>query len=726
MDVDKEFREAVRNVSRKSAQDIQFTPELEKRINDQLSKRRAKGYRSLYAAGAVAASIALAFAVWKPVASLFPSDLQQAAAELSGQKAKALVQKALQPLQKAIPELGGYQLTVKEVGPGVVMAELRKSDNEYAQVAVNTGTEQLEMFKWFTSDAGKQALTEQAAAEKANAFLDALLGEQRKQYEQTAAGEIYRPQNGFLELDVNGMYVTYKQMKDGKAVPFGDITLWVDGAGRIVAFGQLNSEEQATLDKLAKALPEFNTGAVLVNKDKRKDGSSLTLANADEQGNTVMVITQGKGDTISRYRVDAPRDEGWVHAPKALASEKASQFLQSVLGEDLKNYREKDSSDIPGYQRYHNGLPVLGDDLYVVVDKTGRVTDFAKNASAYDLAALPDPSTAVSREAAEKEVAANMKLRYIERLFERSSSDQKQQDLGPLLDYTPAVAFFQMGQSGSLHWYIDAETGKIQFGTGNNGMEYDRLGTHEPITLAAQKQAAAIKTKEEAAALLTEEWGADLKGLPYSEREQEKREGEGKEKVFHWETKDEKRLEVVVDAETGRVVDVTIPRKDTNISVSEQAALKEAIRVLEKYVDPGVTEVQVSQIIKPGEPSPVTSGDWQFEFIKSHDGVPVLQQYPDEAYIVTVDPSTGKANGFLNRTASAEAVALPDKSKAVPVEQAVREYLAYMPLQLAYTIKGVEDEKLAKPKLIYVPMSDKKYADKYIYIDAISGKAVIR
>jgi len=45
---------------------------------------------------------------------------------------------------------------------------------------------------------------------------------------------------------------------------------------------------------------------------------------------------------------------------------------------------------------------------------------------------------------------------------------------------------------------------------------------------------------------------------------------------------------------------------------------------------------------------------------------------------------------------------------------------------LAYTIKGVEDEKLAKPKLIYVPMSDKRYADKYIYIDAISGKAVIR
>ncbi|MEJ8547423.1 YcdB/YcdC domain-containing protein [Brevibacillus borstelensis] len=725
MDVDKEFREAVQNVSRKSAQDVRFTPELEKRINDQLAKRRLKGYRRLYTAGAVAASIALAFAVWKPISSLLPNDLQQAAAELSGQKAKALVQKALQPLQKAIPELGGYQLTVKDVASGVIMAELRKSDNEYVQVAVSTGTEQLEMFKWFTSDAGKQALPEQAAKEKANAFLDALLGEQRKQYEQVAAGEIYRPQNGFLELDVNGTYVTYKQLKDGKAVPFGDITLWVDGAGRVVAYGQLNSEEQATLDKLAKALPEFKPEAVLVNKDKRKDGSFLMLANADEQGSTVLISTKGSGDAVWHYRVDAPRGEGWERAPKALASEKASQFLQSVLGEDWKNYREKESSDIPRYQRYHNGLPVLGDDLYVVVDKTGHVTDFAKNAASYDLAALPDPSTAVSKEEAEKEVAANMKLRYIERLFERAP-EPKRKNLGPLLDYTPAVAFYQMGQSRSIYWYIDAETGKIQYGTGNNGMEYDGLAANEPISLTPPKQAVAIKTKEAATAMLTEEWGVDLKGLSYSEREQEKREGEGKEKVFHWETKEGKRLEVAVDAATGQVVDVSIPRKDTNISVSEQAAFKEAIRVLEKYVDPGVAEVQVSQIIKPGEASPVTSGDWQFEFIKSHDGVPVLQQYPDEAYIVTVDPSTGKANGFLNRTESAEAVALPDKSKAVPVEQAVREYLAYMPLQLAYTIKGVRDEELAKPKLVYVPMSGKEYADKYIYIDAISGKAVIR
>lgn len=228
-----------------------------------------------------------------------------------------------------------------------------------------------------------------------------------------------------------------------------------------------------------------------------------------------------------------------------------------------------------------------------------------------------------------------------------------------------------------------------------------------------------IRSNEEASRLLEELSGRHLDSLAFTKREDESGPDARIQKVFHWETEDERRLEVDTDANTGQVVGIWIPRADNRITVSQQEAFKEAVRFLETYVDPGVEEIQVSQIIEPAEANPVSSGDWQFEFIKSHEGVPVLEQDTDEAYIVTVDPSTGKANGFVNKTQHREEVTLPEKSGAVPVEQAAQAYLAHMPLQLAYTIKGVEGEELVEPKLIYIPMGDED-----IRIDAITGQAI--
>ncbi|USG65020.1 peptidase [Brevibacillus ruminantium] len=725
MDVDKELREAVQNSSRKVVQDVTFTPELEKRIYDQLATRRKKSSR-IYMFGTIAACLALALGVWTGMPAEFKEGWQQSASILSEQKAKAMVQKALQPLQTAIPELSSYQLEIKDTASGTIQAVLRKSDREFAKVAINRTSQDVEVFKWTTGETDLQAPSEEMAKEKATAFLRTFLGEKSEQYRQVAAREIYRPQNGYLELDVNGMYVAFKQTGNGKGATSSDLSVWVDGSGRIVSYGYINQDEQALLAKLEKALPEWKADYVLANKDASSSGHALTLAGADKKGHTALVSVGRDGHTLLSYQVGRMGDQvdppEW--APKSLALEKANQFLQQILEKDWKNYRETGNTDIPRYRRYHDGLPVLEDHLYVAVDREGRVLGYGKSVDQIDLARLPDPSKALPLQDAKQAVAENMKLRYIENVvFKRDPVTREPVEAGPLLEYTPAVAYLQMGDTRSLYWYIDAETGKIRYGLGNNGMEYDQLSTHEPIRMGTGKpDQPAVKTKEEAARLLTDEWGVHLQGLKLHEYD---REDGRKQKVYKWETKDQKRLEVVTDGQTGRVIQVEIPRTDTQITVSQQDAFQEAIRVLKTYTDPGVEEVQLSQVIEPGQSTPVSSGDWQFEFIKSHEGVPVLEQNANEAYIVTVDPSTGKANGFLNRTDMTAAVALPDKKRAISVEQAAQAYLNIMPLQLAYTLKGVEGEKLVEPKLIYVPMNE-EYAERIIHLDAITGKAVIR
>ncbi|RNB79496.1 peptidase [Brevibacillus fluminis] len=729
MDIDKEFRQAVQDISQPVAQDVRFTPELAQKIRDRAGEGRRSGYRKLYTAATAVACLAAALAVWNPDMSELQNQVKQSAAALSDQKSKAIMQAALQPLQKAIPELSGYKLEMTGSTAGMITAFLREKDGVYANIAVNKQTGKLEVFKWSTGNGAQKQPSAQVAKEKAEQFLQAMLGEISAQYQQVAAGEIARPRSGYLDLDVPAIAVTYKKMKNGKTVPFSDVVVWVDGAGKVVSYGQVSDAEQATFTRLREALPELNPDAVLSNKGVHSSGYSFLLMNADKEGNQALISMTGQGDALTDYAVESVgnRQEPVEWAPKTVAVGKADQFLQSMLGEERKQYRETGNYDNPTYMRYYNDIPVLEDSLYVAVDKSGRIRQYTRSDVVYDPVALPDPSSAVPRQSAEGVLAKNMKLRYIEQVvIKRDPQAGGKPEVRPMLDYTPAVADLQMGISRSLYWYIDAVTGKIQYGAGNNGIDYDRRGTNEPITLNAGKnnQPVMVKTKEEAASLLAKDMGVDVKGLKSGEGKDDDSPS-GKKKHFFWETKEGRQIDVTIDAQTGRVVDITIPRVDHNITVSEQVAFKEAIGFLEKFVDRGVTEVQLSQVIEPGEPNPVSSGSWEFEFIKSHEGVPVLEQYPGEAYIISVDPSTGKVHGFVNRTHMQEAVALPDKSKAVPVEQAVREYLAYMPLQLAYTVKGAMGERLASPKLVYVPMSDSKYADRNITIDAITGKAVI-
>ncbi|ATO50938.1 peptidase [Brevibacillus laterosporus] len=725
MDVEKEFRESVQAVSRNSVKDVRFSADLEERIKEKASKGAIKRHRRLYTVATAVACLALAVTVWKLTPSGLQEVLKQSAAALTEQKTSAIVEKALQSLLKAIPDLNSYQVDIKETANNRINVVLRKTDGKLAKVAINKETGSVEVFKWFNGGSTEQIPSEKIAKEKADLFLKALLGDHSEEYQQLAISEIKRPQNGYLELDVKGMNVSYQQMKNGEPVPFAKLSVWVDGSGRIVSYGELNKSEQAMLTKLKEAIPELNTEATLTNKEVESPGYHFSLANADKDGNSVMIRTEGKGDLLKSYELESLRDESFEWAHKSLINEKANLFLQHMLGKDFTNYQETGTPDRASYMRFYNGLPVLEDNLTVVVDKGGRILYYSRATGLYDLASLPEPSKAISQKKAEEELTQNMKLRYIERsVVKRDPETHQVIEERPLLDYTPAVSHVQMGEIRSLNWYIDADTGKLEYGLGNNGIDYDRRTNHEPIRLKAS-QPTIIKTKEEAARLLTDQFGVEVTGLPSSEREGESRFGE-KQHAFQWQTKNEKRLEVVTNAKTGQVEQIYIPRADGKITVSQQDALKEAIATLEKYVDPGVTEVQISRILEPGEANPVNSGDWHFSFFKSQDGVPVLEQYPDQAYDVSVDPSTGKVNRFQNHTQWKDKIVLPDKSQAVPVKEAVQEYLKVMPLQLAYTLKGVDKENLSEPKLIYVPLSAKESADKHIYLNAITGKVELR
>ncbi|AKF95284.1 YcdB/YcdC domain-containing protein [Brevibacillus laterosporus] len=725
MDVEKEFRESVQTVSRNASKDVRFTADLEKRIKEKASKGVRKRHRRLYTVATAVACLALAITVWKLTPSGLQEILKQSATALTEKKTNAIVEKALQSLQKAIPDLSSYQVDIRETADNRIKVQLRAKDGKLAKVAINRETGSVEVFKWFTGDSTEQIPSEKIAKEKADLFLKSLLGDHSGEYQQIAINEIKRPQNGYLELDVKGMNISYQQMKNGEPVPFAKLTVWVDGSGRVVSYGELNKSEQAMLIKLKEAIPELNTEATLTNKEVESSGYHFSLANADKEDNTVMIRTEGKGELLKSYRLESPRNENVEWAQKSLMNEKANLFLQHMLGDDFTNYQEEGTVDRASYMRFYNGLPVLEDNLTVVVDKGGRITYYSRATGLYDLASLPDRSKVISQKKAEEALTQNMKLRYIERsVVKRDPETHQVIEERPLLDYTPTVSHVQVGEIRSLNWYIDADTGKVENGLGNNGIDYDRRTTHEPIRLKAAKPPT-IKTKEEAARLLTDQFGVKITGLPLSEREGESRFG-AKQHVFQWKTKNEKRLEVVTNAKTGQVEEIYIPRVDGKITVSQQDALKEAVAALEKYVDPGVTEVQISRILEPQEANPVNSGDWHFSFFKSQDGVPVIEQNLDHAYEVSVDPSTGKVNRFKNLTQWKDKIVLPHKSQAIPVKEAVQEYLKVMPLQLAYTLKGVNGEKLSEPKLIYVSLGTKENADKHIYLNAITGKVEVR
>ncbi|UED72967.1 YcdB/YcdC domain-containing protein [Brevibacillus sp. DP1.3A] len=734
MDVDKQIREVVRSASEESVEEVRFTKEMELRIRGAIAQNKHKNRNRIFVAGSLAACLAVT-AVGMHQQGWFPQlpngkNVTNAIAttatktnnkEANPNSVKVSPEEAILPLKKAIPALSKMTIRVDRTSYGFSNLTLLEGDNARAKVAYDIQTGQIESFT-IDGDRGEQKeekLPSAKTAEKAaSAFLQAFLGEESKTY-QLVETQIYTD-----EYKVKGpwMSVNYQRMENGQRVPFDVLSVGIDQHEQVTFFGRLNKSEQAFFTKLTDAVPDLNPSLLLLDKEKNHDGMLVILGKMNKEGHQVSLAIYGNGQALESYMLlyrDKKEAASRKEAEGAKALEQERQFLNKLLGADSENYRLLDANNPGLYLRYYNGLPVLSDEISIVTTDSGHVQYFRKEPVSFEPSRYPDVSTAVSEEVAIKELSEHMKLRYVQnpRIRPESKQGEKWQ---PILEYTPAVSFMQRGREDGTEWHIDATSGKIVYGTGDNGLAYDQLNTKKAHPIESPKEYVKVRSKDEAKALLQAEFGVQVEGLTYRESERER---DGRKK-YVWYDKNDKYIGVEVIAETGSVVGLGTPRSNAAVTVKRQQAEEAAFAFLHKYVDPGVKEVQLAQVIQPGEASPVSSGEWEFRFFLSKDGIPVQDREQKAAYSVTVDPSTGKVTKFDNYRETHELVELPASDKIISKDKAVEEYLRVMPLKLVYLMKDVDGQKLPQPKLAYVPWSEEKLANKFMALDAVTGKII--
>ncbi|WP_429843189.1 YcdB/YcdC domain-containing protein [Brevibacillus sp. FIR094] len=742
MDIDKQMREAVRSGSQESIEDVRFTKEMELRIRGEIAQNKHKNRNRLFMAGSLAACFAVT-AVGMHQQGWFPQmpsgkNLASAVSTTATDKknteakqnsVKVSPEEAILPLKKAITAISKTTIRVDSTSHGISDITLLEGNNARASVAYDIQTGQIESFiingerpdpypeNW--DETSVKMPSAKTAESVANAFLQSFLGEESKSY-QYLGTDTYL--NEFWEESI-WLSVSYQRMENGKPVPYDILSVRINSKEQVSFFGRLNKSEQAFFTKLTAAMPDLNPSLLLFDKEKNRDGMSLAVGNVNKEGHQASLRIVGNGQALESYSIeekDKKDESSWKQAKGAKAVEQERQFLNNLLGADSENYRLEDESKPGVYQRYHNGLPVLSDEIHMTTDESGLLRFFRKEPETFDPSQYPDVSTAVSEEVAIQELSEHMKLRYVQNLDARS--DERVEKGRPVLEYTPGVSFMQKGREDGMEWHIDATSGKIAYGTGDNGLAFDQLDTKEAHAFQSPKEYVKVRSKEEAKALLQAEFGIQVDDSTYGENKIDR----NGRKEYVWNDKNDKYIGVEVIGETGSVVGLGTPRSNTAVTVNRKQAEEAALAFLHKYVDPGVTEVQLAQVIQPGGANPVSSGEWEFRYFMSKDGIPVLDDdNPDAAYSVTIDPSTGKVTKFHNFRETHDLVELPVSDNIVSKDKAVQEFLRVMPLKLVYLMKDVDRKTLRQPKLAYVPWSNEELANKTVTIDAVTGKIIV-
>ncbi len=750
MDIDNAFREAVREANRKNLQGIRFSKELEQKIRTRIAGEKLRKTRNRIILSTAAAVAVVAVVSYQPMFRVVqevvsaalgkqepaqPSTAKTEIKPLSSEAVDKLVQAGLEKLYQAAPELRDYRVESTDNQGYRVNVRLTADDNRYVHVMLDAATGALQTYeRSYNERRGQKHLAESTAKEQATAFVQAILGEESNAYQLQS---IFTGKQDLFNESENLTKVLFQGKQRNEPNPFDSIVISLDADGQVIAYGRTNAGEEKTLMALSEAIPAV-TAYRLEAKTPHSQGYSMLFQTDDtnQPAKRISISVSGEQSELISYSADRDSEGKMSKAPDAIAIEKATRFIEQIIGEDSRNYRRMTYYEPTAFQRYVNDIPVIGDTLRVSVDGTGEIKYFGRDVATLDQSAFPSLTDAVSKETAKKVLTANMKLKYQQGyVVKRDPATNKALETRTLLEYTPAVSGWSMGRSPSPVWYIDAKSGKMEYGFGSNGIDYDRSHRTTPIPVTPPKHPVVVKTKAEAAQLLQAEFGVDLSKLTYSERTERQN-----MKTYAWKTPAGKETWVTTDARTGQVVQLNYPRVDKKESISEQAALAEATRFLQKYIDTDVDEVQLAKVIAAGPGNGYTSsGDWEFAFFKSHDGVPLLGPNGDDAYTVTVDPSTGKANYFRNspalmygerdalgETAAGQDESLPDKTAAVPVDEAVDEYLKYLPLELAYLVKDQTGHLRETPILAYVPMSSEADATKSFWIDAITGKAIVK
>lgn len=400
------------------------------------------------------------------------------------------------------------------------------------------------------------------------------------------------------------------------------------------------------------------------------------------------------------------------HSQKAISESQkegiAATFLQSMMGEEGSRYQMISRSSEMVYQQFLNGIPLLGSEVAIRVDERGKVVQYSASHGALGLrlSDLIGPDQAITAEQLQATLREQMRLRYIENLEAVDPDTGEITRTGPMLEYAPAVRF-----SGAVS--LNAESGQIIY-TSN----YDRDTSRgvSPIPVSPQENRTQIKSKQEAAMFFRQVWGLPVESdIQIMEKTRDRGTLKGY-KIYSWDGSGGSAM-LAADPVTGKVVELSREPKRGNGRLAQEEAQREAVRYLQMYMDPTISEVQVAHTSYEKVRNLYT-----FTFMVSYAGIPVVKE-PDQdiAYQIAVDGTTGELVAFRKNAVPDMASLqkkLPLKEEIITPEQAVTQYVKYNPFSLAYR----REEGRPSPVLVYT-QEYRGNQDYRIFIDAQTGKA---
>ncbi|HBC94851.1 MAG TPA: hypothetical protein DCZ10_18615 [Pelotomaculum sp.] len=511
---------------------------------------------------------------------------------------------------------------------------------------------------------------------------------------------------------------------------------------------ELTEAQRQALEKMYQIIPELkelSLQSVEYNEDKTAWGGFLTDGSPDvtpdnRRIQASIAFDAETGDLVN-FDIYNPEWTAEKMPSAALVEEKAAEFVRKLLGDRLKEYEmeetisyiKESTLDDKGnkrtmtsaqvyFNRLINGVPLLNSCFQVSVDSVGHITRFSKEKDDNpDPAKFPDPSRAMTKEAAEKVYAGlvEMKLSYN---YSHSWLGNGGEEPIPVLMYYPSFSGF-----------IDAETGKPLEDSGGTLQQSQR------VILNGEGKKFYAATPEEGARLLAEEFGVDMAGMEFgSVRVHDLPVTSGYQfKEYSWRSETQQEtdsnevrfIHLKTIADTGEIVGFGIQDdsgRGKQGTVSKEDAQKTAVQFLQRYLEPGAVELELT--VFPSEEnipawvdqSKLTDQMQQrpqffIQFSETYQGIPVA----DSSHIVRVDALTGKVTdfGIGSRNAS---VTLPDSNDAVTADVAKAEYLNRHPLRLVYIWPEYYEQKAPSPQLVYRPVSGERG-----YIDALTGKTVV-
>ncbi|MCM3140935.1 YcdB/YcdC domain-containing protein [Brevibacillus sp. MER 51] len=454
-----------------------------------------------------------------------------------------------------------------------------------------------------------------------------------------------------------------------------------------------------TIDKLSKALPYMKelpdqtmdinekSGVVVVTRKNKADSSAPQLT---------VYLDRSSGEINSfDLEMEIPDKEDKLSLD--VQKEKAQAFLKELFGQlatELQ-FDESESKRINEvvFRRVINGVPYLGQNVFINVNSQGQIASFSNDeniSSLTDVSTFPEPTKAISLEQAEKALTNMMKLVY---RLGPSGSD-------PILTYQPIWSGYMDAKTGRS---LDTRSAQYQPLSG-------QLSPAIPVTPANQKVVA--KNKDEAVALLKSIVGFDPTGAAFSEQSFSDRPREGM-KEYRWQKGEQSGI-VVVQEKTGQVTSVGVEAKTerkVTKKVTREDAQRTAVQLLQTYLDTDTKMIvsEVNSYYSQGDP-------YTFTFYPTVHEIPIV----DQAYSVTIHGETGKPVQLSGEFGHSK-LNFPNPAKAVSAEQAAKEYLKYHPLKLVYMKPIIGGQKADLPVLAYITERNEQAGDS---IDAFTGQII--